>query len=305
MLIGKHGFRYDGGKVGFLLLHGLGGTPMELRFVAQGLSRAGHTVVCPQLAGHCSTVDELGATRWQDWYCSAERVLAELSKDCEVVIVGGLSMGSILALHLAANHPDEVHGMALYAPTFSLDGWGVPWRARLFALLTQRWAADLVTFTERPPYGIKDQRVRDLVMKALNSGDSSLAGAYATPGSTMLELRWLARRVRKQLSKIRQPALIIHPREDDRSNIANSMYLARKLGGLVDMVVLDDSYHIVTLDKQRHIVIERTATFADWIEKQTAERKATEAAVRSARSRFSAGNVVEVSPPMVARNSEA
>ena len=41
-----------GGRVGVLLIHGLGGTPVELRFIAQGLARAGYTVYCCQLAGH-------------------------------------------------------------------------------------------------------------------------------------------------------------------------------------------------------------------------------------------------------------
>jgi carboxylesterase len=38
--------------------------------------------------------------------------------------------------------------------------------------------------------------------------------------------------------------------------------MQRHLGGMVDMVVLDDSYHIVTLDKQRHVVIEKSITYA-------------------------------------------
>ena len=60
--------RIAGGQVGVLLLHGLCGTPAEMRFVAMGLARAGYTVHCPQLAGHGS---ENGG-RWQDWYLSAE-----------------------------------------------------------------------------------------------------------------------------------------------------------------------------------------------------------------------------------------
>ena len=57
--------RFAGGRLGFLLIHGLGGTPMEMRFVAQGLARAGYTVHVPQLAGHCGTVDDLKATGWK------------------------------------------------------------------------------------------------------------------------------------------------------------------------------------------------------------------------------------------------
>ena len=38
-------------------------------------------------------------------------------------------------------------------------------------------------------------------------------------------------------------------------------YLQSYLSGLVETVVLDDSYHVVTLDRQRHIVVERTLDF--------------------------------------------
>jgi carboxylesterase len=34
----------------------------------------------------------------------------------------------------------------------------------------------------------------------------------------------------------------------------------------VDTLVLDDSYHMVTLDQQRHVVAERTASFVGWLE---------------------------------------
>jgi carboxylesterase len=38
-------------------------------------------------------------------------------------------------------------------------------------------------------------------------------------------------------------------------------YLQSNLAGLVETVVLDDSYHIVTLDRQRHVVVDRTLDF--------------------------------------------
>lgn len=65
--------RFAGGPQGFLLIHGLGGTPVEMRYIAQGLARAGHSVHVPQLAGHCGTVEELKATTWQHWYESVEQ----------------------------------------------------------------------------------------------------------------------------------------------------------------------------------------------------------------------------------------
>jgi carboxylesterase len=262
MAIGEHGQTFRGGPVGFLLIHGLGGTPVEMRFVGIGLARAGFTVTCPQLAGHCGSFEDLRATGWRDWYASVEAAHTELRKTCKRVIVGGLSMGAVLALHLAAERPGQVHGAALFAPTLKLDGWGVPWYSLLFNLVRDRRTADVLTFSGREPYGIKDPRVRALVMGAINGGDISKAAQLSTPGRVMLELRWLVTTVKRKLGSIRQPTLIVHPREDDRASLRNAAYLQGALGGMVETCVLNDCYHIVTVDRQRDLVVDRTAAFA-------------------------------------------
>ena len=253
---------FQGGPTGFLLIHGLGGTPAELRFVARGLARAGHTVHCPQLAGHCASFEDLRATGWTDWYATVRTAHAELSRICEKVIVGGLSMGAVLALHLAAELPMDVHATTLFAPTLKLDGWGVPWYSIFFNLVRSEWAANFVRFAEREPYGIKDPRVRALVTAAIKSGDSSQAGQLCNPGRVMLEMRRLVAVVRRELRRIRQPTLIVHPRHDDRASLGNAAYLQSALAGTVETCVLDDSYHVITVDRQRDLVVERAAQFA-------------------------------------------
>ncbi|MBX9591671.1 MAG: alpha/beta fold hydrolase [Hyphomonadaceae bacterium] len=263
MTLADHSQTFGNGPVGFLLIHGLGGTPAELRFVAIGLARAGYTVHCPQLAGHCGTFEELRATGWEDWYATVKDAHDELLKTCKKVIVGGLSMGAILALHLAAERPDDVQAAALFAPTLKLDGWGVPWYSVLFNLVRTRAGADLIRFSERDPYGIKDPRVRALVTAAINSGDSSKVGQLTNPGRVMLEMRWLVNIVKGELRRIRQPTLIVHPRHDDRASLRNAAYLQAQLGGMVDTCVLDDSYHVITIDRQRDLVVQRTVAFAD------------------------------------------
>jgi carboxylesterase len=102
-------------------------------------------------------------------------------------------------------------------------------------------------------------------MAAIESGDSSKAGQFSNPGRVMLELRWLVAAVKRELGGIRQPTLIVHPREDDRASLRNAAYLQGALGGMVETCVLDDSYHIVTVDRQRDVVVERTAAFAQRI----------------------------------------
>jgi carboxylesterase len=285
MSVKDHSYRVAGGRVGVLLLHGLCGTPTEMRFVANGLARAGYTGHCPQLAGHCGTEEDIKNTTWQDWYASAEAALVEIRKECDIVIVGGLSTGAVLSLLLAANHPDMVQGTALFAPTLWLNGWLIPWHARLFRMVFSKRVANMIGFPDLHPHGIKDQRIRDFIQSALFSGDSSTAGLPNTPGGAVLEHRRLVNATKRRIGDIHQPALIVHPREDDYADLDNAWYLQRNLKGMVDMVVLEDSYHIVTVDRQRHVVVDRATTFVEMVVKrlQAATAKAATRASSSAR----------------------
>jgi carboxylesterase len=254
-----------GGRVGFLLIHGLGGTPVELRYVAQGLGRAGFTVHCPLLYGHGGSEALLNTTTWQDWYGSVELALEQLRKRCDVVVAGGLSVGAVLALHLAAQHPDKVQGTILFSPTLWPNGWAIPWYFHFFRLVRQKWFANLLHLKECEPYGIKDDRIRKFVLDSLQSDGRPLEDIFGRTGGTVLEFRWLVKVTKKELGDIKQPALIFHPRFDDQSDMSNTMLLQRKLGGLVDVVVLDDSYHMVTLDRQRALVVERAISYGEWL----------------------------------------
>lgn len=274
---------HAGSRTGFLLIHGLTGTPIELRYISNGLTRAGFTVSVPQLAGHCGTLEDIKATRWQDWYASVEAAHAELKKHCDVIIAGGLSMGSVLALKLAADHPDDVHGLTLFAPTFRFDGWSIPWYARLFSLVNDNWSADKFLFSEQEPYGIKNVRFREFVMNAINSEDSSQAGLPGTPGRSLMQLRYLCKTVKRELGLIRQPTLVCHPREDDRASLSNAELLQRKMGGRVTTIVLEDCYHVVTLDQQRDVVLDATREFGLTLEQNlgAAARSASQLSVRA------------------------
>jgi carboxylesterase len=256
---------HQGGRVGFLLIHGLGGTPVELRFVAQGLARAGNTVYCCQLEGHCGTPQQLRDSTWQEWYASVEKAHDALLKTCDVVIVGGLSMGAILALHLAAQRPGKVQGLALFAPTLKLDGWAMPWHIHILHMIRPAKFKLDIYLAEREPYGIKDDRIRNFIINSMQSGDSSSAGVFSTPAHSFAHFNSLVAVVKKELKSIKTPALILHPRNDDIASLKNSLHLQKHLAGMVEMVVLDDSYHIITLDRQRHLVVERTAAFAESI----------------------------------------
>lgn len=253
----------EGGRVGFLLMHRLGGTPAELAYVADALAAAGHTVACPVLYGHGGSRALLAATTWSDWYRSVEEAHDEVTGRCEVVIAGGLSSGALLALHLAAERADCVQGTVLFAPTIWPNGWAVPWYGSMLRLLGHKGLANLFRLDERPPYGIKDDGLRRSVLDGMHSDGRSDDDIFGRAGGAMLEHKWLANTVMAELASIRQPSLIFHPRHDDRSRLSSSLKLQRRLGGRVDVIVLEDSYHLVTLDRQRALVVDRALEFAE------------------------------------------
>jgi carboxylesterase len=85
------------------------------------------------------------------------------------------------------------------------------------------------------------------------------------PATMVLEHRRMVDAAMNMLHRVKQPTLIVHSRQDDYANINNAHYLQGEIAGNVDMVVLEDSYHMVTLDKERHVVVERARAFVDSI----------------------------------------
>jgi carboxylesterase len=269
-----------GGRLGVLLIHGLGGTPTGLRFVAQTIARAGHTVYSCLLAGHCATPEELRCSTWKEWYASVEEAHDRLKEHCDIIIAGGLSMGGVLATRLAQNRPQDVHGLLLFAPTLRLDGWSMPWYTRIINYVRPLPFSFDFDLTEHEPYGLKDERVRALVVSAMQTGDAIQAGVFSTPMRSFANLNALVSVVKRDLAKVQQPALIVHPREDDMASLENAYYMQKNLGGLVDTLVLDNSYHMVTLDQQRHIVAQRAASFVEWVQSAHLARRETASLAR-------------------------
>jgi carboxylesterase len=260
-----------GGRNGVLLVHSLGGSPIELKFVAHALGQAGYTVYCPLLPGLAGGTDVSGLSSWEDWYAALEAAHDELLQRCDGVIIGGVSAGTILALRLAALRPEKVQGLMLFSPTFWPNGWAIPWYFSLFRVIKHRWAARLFQFRARMPHGIKDERLRSFILDSLQGESDAIEDLFGRGGGLVLEFRRLVRSVKPLLGRISHQALIFHPRQDDQSDLSNSIRLQRRLSGLVEMHVLDDCYHMVTLDRQRHFVLDRVREFAARLTKRAEE----------------------------------
>ncbi len=259
-----HGsYKIPGGRTGVLLVHSLGGTPDELRYLAQSFGRQGYTVNCPFIPGMTGGTDISGISTYEDWYAGLEGTFNEMAETCDHIYIGGLSAGAMLALRLAAHHPERIGGIMLFAPTLWPNGWAIPWYFNLFRVIRERFTARLFHFRQRAPYGIKDERIRKFVIERFTAEDRPVEDLFGRGGGLVYQFRRLVSDVKRKLGTIEKPALIMHPRYDDQSDLSNAFQLQRKLSGMVESVILDDCYHMITLDRQRHVVVERAVEFVD------------------------------------------
>src|SRR5206468_3683291 len=141
------------------------------------------------------------------------------------VFVGGLSMSALFVLLLAEEFEDQLAGGICLAPTLFFDGWNVPWYHRLLPLVARTPLKYHFYFKESPPYGIKNERIRQMVHKfycsaSLEVTDGISKYGYAFfPISLFHELLELRDEVVPLLEHVRAPILLVHPREDDTASL--------------------------------------------------------------------------------------
>jgi carboxylesterase len=235
-------FFLEGGPLGVLLIHGFTGSPPEMRLVGDYLHRRGFTVSGPLLPGHGTTVEDMNRCLWADWTGHAERALTSLQDRCEMVFVGGLSMGSLLTLYLAAHHP-ELPGVITYSPA--------AWPANRLIYLTPI--------------------LKHLIRKKPKSDDSDLTDPEAdlrlwsyeeNPAFAAHELLKLIRQVRRLLPQVRCPLLVIQGTFDQAIHPTSARRTYERAGSTdKGLVTLHNSGHCVTVDSEWEFVAEKTYQF--------------------------------------------
>jgi len=112
-------FFWKGGPVGILLSHGYTASTAEVRLLGRLLHERGYTVAGPLLPGHMTSPEDMNRYRWQDWVGAMDIAYQEMAAQCEVVFIGGESMGALVALYVAGQHP-EIAGLLIYAPALRI-----------------------------------------------------------------------------------------------------------------------------------------------------------------------------------------
>ena len=231
----------DGGPAGVLVIHGFTGNPSSMRSIAEACAVAGHAVEMPRLPGHGTTVEDMLTTSWADWTAEVDAAYQRLAARCERVVVAGLSMGGTLTLWTAAHHP-EVAGIVL------------------------------VNAASEP-----SQEMRDALQAMVDAGETLMDGigsdiadpdvtesAYdQVPVPQLVSMLDGVASLQDQLPRITAPALIMTSAEDHVVAPTASEHLARTLGGPIERLTLERSYHVATLDHDKDLIVERILDFVD------------------------------------------
>ncbi len=239
-------FFWQAGKTGALLLHGYTASTAEVRPLGEYLYQHGYTVSAPLLPGHNTTPDDLNRQRWQDWTNAVERAYQELAAKCERVFVCGESMGALLALYLAADHP-EIAGVGVYAPALRIANHDATMRqARLLYRFVRQ-----VKKQEREP----------------SAADARWRGYTVNPVPALVQMSKLQDQVRQRLPRIQQPLFVIQGRLDKSIDLQSGEIIVREAGSQhKELHWFDHSTHCVILDCEWERAAEMTWTFIQKVE---------------------------------------
>ncbi len=246
-----------------VLLHGLASTPKEFGMMVHPLRRLGVKLVTPEvpLYSYGSLAE---APRWQDWVASAtECVEAAVGSSPEPYVLGGLCTGAMLALAVAATRPlPGLRGLALLSPLFSYDGWALPWWYRMRHLAYWMHLERHFSMRERAPYGLKNERMRQLVRSQLQTEQATLVGPAQVSLQVVRESERLSHHVVSGLSRQTLPMLALHARADEICSLQSmQQVLGRVPPQQLRLSVLEDSYHMITADNDRQRVAAELADF--------------------------------------------
>lgn len=261
--------------VGVLMLHGLTGAPSELKPVTQALREQGFRVETPILAGHGGTHKDLLKSTWQDWLQSARDALIQLKEECEQVFIGGLSMSTLLAVNLAAEMP--VDGIILCSPTFGILHKKMhPLQFLLPLGCRVPFLHDKCYWTERPPYGLKDERLQKIITRSIiaaKKGQTDKFGLFRTYVGSIEQVNRLIRQTKHVAAQAECPVLIIHSLEDTIAPVANATALYNALGSTdKEIKFIRGCDHVMTVDLRKQYVAQCFVDFVSRIAtKQPAE----------------------------------
>lgn len=240
-LAGAEPFASSNGPGGVLVLHGFTGAPRSVRALAEAFADAGLSVELPLLPGHGTSVADLEQTRYADWLDAADAAYCALAARTDRTMIAGLSMGGTLALELARRHA-SCAGLVLVNPLAKAPS------PTVIDLLRAALASGS---TALPSIGA------DVAKPGVQS-----SGYDATPIAPLVSLFEAVAAAEPHLGGVTCPVLLFSSRVDHVVPTESGDCVATGVGGPLERVMLESSFHVATLDHDAAEIEARAVAFA-------------------------------------------
>ena len=244
------------GKTGCLLIHGLTSTTQEIEDLFAFLYKKKNSVLATLLKGHNTSIEDLHETTWHDWYASVESDFDFLSKRCDEIFIIGLSVGATLALHLAANkRTPKIRGLVLLAPAIFYASPLIhltPFLQHLKRHTTKDYSK-YYPKRKKAFFDIADGRALEGRIAYKKAPLRALASALS-----------LIKIVKKEIRKIKLPALIMHSLKDNTIKPKSAWFVYNQISTLAErkkLVYLKNSGHVITVDFDKELVFKEIYNF--------------------------------------------
>jgi len=179
---------------GVYIIHGFTSSTYEVRQLAEYLGNQGFYTRADNLPGHGTTPEDCNRYRYTDWVEFVEQGIAEMISRCDNIYIIGISMGSILALHLSSIFPLNAAVYASIAIKFQ-DKIG----AQVLTPIFHR----IIPFRHKK-YSYPKEMRNNLIYSGYN----------VWPMSALNEMRKLINHVKPKLPSVKCPSLLIHANSD-------------------------------------------------------------------------------------------
>ena len=236
-------FYFPGNSTGCLLIHGFTGTPAEMRPLGDFLAEKGYSVLGIRLSGHGTKMADIQRSHWQDWSGSVLDGWHLLQSSTDKIILMGLSMGGILAYYHASFLP--IQGVVSLSTPYQLEPDPrlalLPFLSGIFPYLKK---------------GESDWHNPDAAKDHISY--------EKFPTRAIVQLTLLLQEMRNSLPYVTVPALLMHAKRDLVIGPENMSRIYQELGTAEEnkeMVLLENSGHVVTRDSDKMIVFNKVLSF--------------------------------------------
>ncbi|MBI3941687.1 MAG: alpha/beta fold hydrolase [Chloroflexi bacterium] len=235
-------FQVGIGLHGALLIHGFAGTPGEMRCLADHLATNGFTAEGILLPGFGPDIMNLAQVNRTHWLATVEEGWIRTRYNHRFTVLVGHSMGSSLAMHLAATRPPDL--LILVAPF---------WRFHTFLGTLLPVAKYLVR--NLGPVGsanFQNPRVRSELRRMLPDADlddpqvlETLRRQMRLPVASLEELRQVGLAAYRLAPQIKSHVLIIQGRSDVAVAVEDTRLLLRRFSGPLTYHEIDADHTVI------------------------------------------------------------